>query len=222
MIRSLIYSGLSLLALTSCHHNSSSTQAHYLDDGRKKPSVALLPVIDNMAYVWPWDLSKEFTQSIQSRIIRDNILFLSHGASLRQVMQKLGPQHNPFGKDINWIKTVCPGQDFAVFLELIEHSEDPILSSPNDNPEQCATELHISLRVKVIDLRSLTPKIILQEIVHNHHHIPKPFTKYNFYQQPWNSREENPSFAISPIGLAHAQLVKEVVSRVEDYIFLNL
>ncbi|MBS3904173.1 MAG: hypothetical protein KGZ39_02475 [Simkania sp.] len=213
MYRSAFVLSLALLTI-GCHHSSSVHQARYYDDGRLKPAVALIPVINSADQECGWDLSNELTHSIVHRLaLRDKLFLVDHGKTA-QVFHQLGHSHNPFGKDIDWVKQSCPEQDFAVFLELIEHAEVPIRAYQEENPANCSAEFNISLRVRVIDLRTDVPKIVLQEIIHDHHHIPKQFTKYHFHQEPWG----NDSFAISPIGLAHAQLVKETVSRVEEYI----
>jgi hypothetical protein len=76
----------------------------------------------------------------------------------------------------------------------------------------------MSVRVRVIDMRGKQPKIVLQELIHDTHHIPRQFTRANFYQVAWGKE----SFNISPMGLAHAQLTKEIASRLEDYILLAM
>lgn len=72
------------------------------------------------------------------------------------------------------------------------------------------------MRVRVFDLRGKEPKIVLQELIHDSHFIPRQFTQANFYQVPWGHE----SFSISPIGLAHAEFTKEISSRLEDYILM--
>ena len=206
---------LSVALLTiGCQRSTSLQQARYYDDGRLKPAVALIPVINSTNQDCEWDLSNELTDSVIRRLTLRDKLFLVDQGKAKLVFHQLGHDHNPFGKEIDWIKQACPEQDFAVFMELIEHDEIPIRAYRGEDPTQCSAELNISLRIRVIDLRLETPKVVLQEIIHDRHHIPRQFTKYHFHQEPWGKD----SFAISPIGLAHAQLVKEVVSRVEEYI----
>lgn len=222
MLRTYVIVGLSLFTLAGCHHRSHTAQARYYDDGRIKPTIALVPVIDSTEKVCIWDLSKELTQSIAIRLETSDRLFLADSGKAKRIRETLNSTHNPFGKDLSWVKSTSSGQDFAVFMELLEHTEKPLLTYSGENPENCPTELNISLRVKVVDLRATTPKIVLQEIVHEQHHIPRQFTKYHFYQYPWKSTGENSAFAISPVGLAHAQLIKKIASRIEDYILTQL
>jgi hypothetical protein len=72
------------------------------------------------------------------------------------------------------------------------------------------------MRVVVVDNRGQQPEVILQEIVHDSHFIPRQFNQYNFHQVSWGNEE----FTISPLGMAHTQFLKEISSRIEDYILL--
>jgi hypothetical protein len=74
--------------------------------------------------------------------------------------------------------------------------------------------LTIAVRVRVFDVREKTPKVVLQEIVEQSHHIPRQFTKDS--QVPWGDE----AFDVSPLGIAHDQLCKELATRVEDYILI--
>jgi len=206
------------LVFFGCQRTSGSEQARYYDDGRLKPSVALIPIIDSTEPISSWSLSEELTQSMVHKLNAHGKLFLVDKNKAKGVYNQLGSSHNPFGNQLDWIKSACRGQDFAVFMELIEHEEVPLLTRQDDDPDKCAAQLNISLRIRVIDLRVDEPKIILQEIIHDRHHIPRPFTKFHFHQEPWGKE----SFSISPMGLAHAQLVKEVSSRIEAYILLTV
>jgi hypothetical protein len=194
--------------------NSSSEQARYFDDGRLKPSVVVVPVIDSSGQNWEWSLSEELTHSLKEKLLRHGKLYLADDAKAKQVYHQLGSVHNPFSSHLEWVKQSCPKEDFAVFLELIEHEEVPLLSRTGDDPARCPSQFNISLRIRVVDLRSTQSKIVLQEILHDQHHIPKQFTKFHFHQESWGKQ----GFPFSPIGLAHAQLIREVSSRIEDYI----
>lgn len=211
--KTLLFACCAAILGFSCK-NSSSEQARYFDDGRKKPSIVVVPVIDSSGQKYPWNVSNELTDSLKEKIVKQGSLYLADEAKSNQLFQQLGQEHNPFGKQIDWIKQNCPAEDYAIFLELIEHEEIPLTTRKNEDPSRCSSQLNISLRVRVIDLRSAPNKIILQEILHDQHHIPKQFTKFHFHQESWGEQ----GFPISPIGLAHAKLIREVSSRIEEYI----
>ena len=206
-----------ILLFTGCQRSLNSEQSRFYEDGQLKPAVMLIPVIDSSGQELSWSLSEELTQAIAYKLTGRGQLFIVDQNKAKFVFSQLNSLHNPFSSHIDWVKNVCTGQDFAIFIELIEHEEVPLIAQPEDNPSLCAAQLNISLRLRIIDLRSETPQVILQEILHDRHHIPRPFTKSHFPQIPWG-RE---SFSISPVGLAHAQLVKEVSLRIEEYILLN-
>ena len=116
------------------------------------------------------------------------------------------------------MKKSFQGDQFVVFLELVEHEE--VYKQDRKKTadiSECSADLNMSMRVRVFDLRGTEPKIVLQEMVHDSHFIPRQFTQTNFYQVPWGHE----SFSISPIGLAHAEFTKEIASRLEDYIVMS-
>lgn len=202
------------LAAASCQHETQTAQGRFFQDGRQKPSVALVPVIDNTPPSVEWDLSKEMTQEISNRLMNKDRLFLTPQPNVESFIGNL--RQNPFALDTAWVKQAFAGQDFVVFMELIEHNEKPIKSSAEEDPKLCAAELNISLRVRVLDLRGEQTKVVLQEIIHQTNRLPRQFNKYNFLQDSWGDCD----FPISTLGLAHAQLTKDVAERIEDYILL--
>jgi hypothetical protein len=216
MIRksTLFFFPVLILFLSGCQRSINSEQSRFYEDGQLKPAIVLIPVIDSSGQELSWSLSEELTEAIAYKLTGRGQLFIVDQSKAKLVFSQLNSSHNPFSSQIDWIKNACTGQDFAIFMELIEHEEVPITTQQDAEPSQCPAQLNISLRVRVIDLRSEAPQVILQEILHDRHHIPRPFTKSHFHQVPWGKE----SFSISPVGLAHAQLVKEVSLRIEEYI----
>lgn len=201
---------LFFIFIFSCQHHVEQEQSFYYEDGTPKPIVAITPVIDHSSQYFEWNLSEELTCSIQERLLQKENLFLSPS--------NIKPQQTPFGNDLSWIKPIFAKKDFVVFLELIEHSELPLLATEQAAPENAPAELKITIRLQVIDLRQEEPKIILQELIHDTQYLPKQFTHYNFFQIPWGKE----SYSITPLGMAHAKLAKELSSRIEDYILLAI
>lgn len=214
MIRS--YATLSIaLLLGSCQNNPQNEQTSHHSSETRKPVVALVPVFDSAKSDVSWNLSDELTASIQNLIQRKDKLFLMDRKKVRVSTSHLKENNNPFSSDLSWVKKTFSQNEFVVFLELIEHEEVPYVSNvPSD---KCSSMLNMSMRVRVLDLRPEKPKIVLQELIHASHHIPLSFTKENFNQAPY----PEDSFSVTPIGLAHEQLTKEIVERVQDYILLS-
>lgn len=205
----------SLLLLAAGCKQLNDEQSLFYNDGRSKPVVALVPVIDSSGHDLSWSLSDEFTYTIQDRLLQREMLFLFDNQKIQTVTKTLKEANNPFGTDLNWIKSAFSKQEFVVFMELIEHRE----AAANHNLivfSESPVELNMSMRLRIFDLRGPIPKIVLQELIHESEYLSMGFTHNNFFQVPWG-RE---SFNITPLGLAHGKLAKEVASRIEDYILI--
>lgn len=214
----LSLSALALIAAGCDDDNSNSTQAFHQAPAKAKPIVSIVPIIDNTKSNYEWNLSDELSSSIYNRLGQQNHLHIVEVAKVRGKIKKLKETNNPFSTDISWVKNAFPSDEFVVFLELVEHEEvaQQNKKKPTD-PKNCNADLNISMRIRAFDLRGNEPKVILQELVHDTHFIPRAFTQENFYQVPWGHE----SYSISPIGLAHAKFTRELSDRIEDYILMT-
>lgn len=212
---------VSLLALIAggCNNNNQNdSQAFNQTATQGKPVVSIVPIIDNTKNDYDWSLSDELSSNIYYRLDQRGKFAIVDAPHVRAKTKKLKEGENPFGPDISWVKKSFQGDQFVVFLELVEHEE--VYKQDRKKTadiSECSADLNMSMRVRVFDLRGKEPKIVLQELVHDSHFIPRQFTQANFYQVPWGHE----SFSISPIGLAHAEFTKEITSRLEDYIVMS-
>ena len=207
------------LMLASCHDDKSDQKtAHLSGKVSSKPMVSIVPVIDSTQNNVPWNLSDELTALVQYRLSQKNKLFLIDLPKVKAQAKKLQDNNNPFGPDLSWVKSVFPKDEYVVFMELIEHEELYLndKKKPADT-KNCAAELNLGMRIRVIDLRGEKPKVVLQELVRDSQFLPKQFTSANFYQIPWG--QEN--FTTTPLGLAHVEFTKDIAARIEDYILLT-
>jgi hypothetical protein len=211
----LILMVASVLFVSSCQKEDEDA-AFVPSASSSKAVVAVVPVIDNSHSDVSWSLSEEFTYAIYDRLAQKNQLFLIEAQKVRSLTKKLPENCNPFDQDLQWVKKIFSEDDFVVFLELVDHQETPILGQRKSSPRDCAAELNMTMRVRVLDIREAEPKIVLQELIHDSHHIPKQFTRFNFTQVAWGET----TYSISPLGLAHAQFSKEIANRVTDYILI--
>lgn len=209
---------LALTLVTGCrlHLVTQEDSMQQTQTASLKPIVAIVPVIDHTEDA-DWNLSDEFTYCINHQLAQKNHLFLVDLDKTRAITQQFILTQNPFGQDISWLKKTFSSQEFVVFLELVEHNE----VARQDNKKlvdsaKCSAELLMTMRIRVFDLRKDEPKVVLQELVHASHFIPRPFTRSNFQQEKWGHE----MFTISPMGLAHSQFVKHICNRLEDYILL--
>src|ERR1700722_5656860 len=205
------------LALSGCRKDSDNQCAVY-KTGQTKPLVAIIPVIDNTKNeTYAWNLSDELTSTIYAHLAQGP-LSLDALTKVAPMQKKIKESYNPFGINLSWMKKLFGGEQFVVFLELMQHEE--ILKQEQNkecDSKMCSAELKMSMRVRVFDLKDQEPKIILQEIIHDSHFIPRQFTQMNFHQIPYT--DEN--FNFSPLGIAHLEFSKEISRRIEDYIILN-
>ncbi len=205
------------LLLAGCHDNKGEdSKTAYGEQQKQKPLVAVAPVIDNSKHNLTWNISDELTNTICYRLEQKDRVYLVDGQKIRNITRKFQSIQNPFGDDLAWIKKSFPDQEFVVFMELLEHTEEPTKAQKDSVPRETSANLNMSVRLRVVDVRDNAPAIVLQEIIHDTHFIPRQFTQYNFHQVSWGSED----FSISPVGMAHAQLTKEIASRIEEYIAL--
>lgn len=185
----------------------------YHEDGRAKPSIAIASMIDTTSYDCPWSLSEELTSMIVQKIAQNGKIFV-------HATPDFPFAENPFGPDLAWIKREFHNEEFAVFLELVEHQDTPVLKTNKTPatvaPQEVSTNLKMAVRIRIIDLRSETPKIVLQEIVRSSYYIPKTLMQPNYNQTVWGSEE----YRKTPMGVAHLQLVDEITTRLNDYLLL--
>ncbi len=196
-----------LFLFSSCSNNQSDNNnvSRFYDDGRARPVVAVSTVIDSTTYDLPWSLSEEFTYLIKNQLANNKNLFLS---STEVMDENLTNADNPFDINISWMKDRFNNSEFLVFLELLNHNE---LKKAN------ISNLEMSMRLRIVDVRGKEPKIVLQECINDNYYIAKGSIKEDYQNTIWGSAE----YANSRMGLAHKQLAKEISNRISDYIALS-
>ncbi|MBS0616390.1 MAG: hypothetical protein JSR58_07570 [Verrucomicrobia bacterium] len=199
---------LSVLMLASCQKDSGSETAVQETPVAGRPIVAVVPFIDHSDHGLSWNVADELTKGLYVKLLEKHDLYLMNHDKVMAALKKLSSDNDPFGTNLSWVKRAFAGSEFVVFTELAQHEEVPEAGSDS------AAELQIALRVRVIDLRGQKPQIILQEVVRKTEHVARPFTKANFTEVPWGDE----MFEISPLGMTHASLTKELASRIDDYI----
>lgn len=219
MSRFLLTLPLLALIAAGCDDEQSQQVAYQQAPVAAKPVVTIVPVIDNTSSGFSWNVSDEMTTALYHRLSQRDNFYLVDLNQAKLKTRKLHESQNPFGTEISWVKKAFSGDEFVVFMELIEHHE--VLRQDRKrsmDPKTCAADLNLSMRVRVFDTRGKEVKVVLQELVHNSHFVPKQFTHVNFQQVKWGEE----GFSISPVGLAHNDFIKEISGRLEDYISLSV
>jgi len=206
------------IASFGCTKNVNEQATRYHDDGRSKPIVALVPVFDSSGAKVSWSLSEEFTDHIRQRFLKRSNFYINTPDQINAEIGTLNESHDPFSQDYSWIHSTFGEEEFVVFAELVEHDIHPKQAKNNFIDKLTPScELSMTMRIRVFDLRGETPEVVLQELVHQSHLIPKPSELTEQNPDRWKKM----TFIVTPLGLAHNQFSKEVAKRIEDYILLS-
>ncbi len=200
------------LLAASCGQDNTHTSFRYHDDGRVKPAVAIASMIDTTSFDAPWSISEELTSMVIKHIAGQGSVFV-------QSKEEYPIAENPFTQDISWIKRDFNNQEFVLFMELVEHEIVPAKGKSiphNLAPQEISTSLNMGVRVRLVDVRGVKPRIVLQELVRDSYFIPKSLMAPDYSQIVWGTNE----YRKSPMGIAHTQIVQQIAERVSDYIML--
>ena len=197
------------LAFTACKSNSPEEFTRYYEDGRAKPVIAIAPMIDTTSNEFSWSLADEMQSLIMNRIAQKGTLFVN-----RDENAFIPSSENPFGTDVSWVKREFAPNEFVVFLELVEHESVP--TSKTISATDSSSNLNMQIRVRIIDIRSNSPKIVLQEVIRDSYYITKNTLPTDYNMVTWGTDE----YMITPMSQAHSKITKEVVERLNDYVLL--
>ena len=200
-----------LLFLSSCCCNSNKKSCEltrFFEDGRAKPLIAIPSLVDATSCDLSWNLSEELTSLVVKKVSDGGSICVLSGDDLTFT-------ENPFTSDLTWMKREFADQEFVAFLELVEHEIAPVNSNA-EVPFETAMNLKMSVRLRVIDLRGLAPRIVLQEMVRDSYYIPRTQIPVDYKTVVWGSDE----YKSTPMAVAHMQLVQEISSRIKEYLYL--
>ena len=218
MLRQLGLFFVLCITFFSCTKNVNEQATRYHEDGRSKPIVALVPVFDRSCAQVSWNLSEEFTDHLRQRFLKRSNFYLNTPEQINEEIGALNEIDNPFACDFSWIGNVFKEEEFVIFSELVEHNIHPKPLKNNFLDKLTPScELSMTMRVRIFDMRGENPEIVLQELFHQSHLIPKPSDLKEQNPDRWKKM----TFFITPLGLAHAQFSKEIAKRIEDYILLS-
>lgn len=200
------------LLAAACGTRNTELFSRYHENGIAKPVIAVASMIDTTSFDAPWSISEELTSTIIGQISKKGSVFVHS-------REDYPFAESPFGQDLSWVKREFNDQEFVLFLELVEHENVPakMKTAPKGvAPQELSTNLNMAVRVRVVDLRGQSPKIVLQELVRESYYIPKSLLPTDYAQAVWGTEE----YRQSPMGIAHAQIADAIVARVNDYVML--
>lgn len=190
-------------------------QTHHHDNGALKPKVALIPVIDSSSHELPWSLSDEFSDLIYLKLFETGNFYFT--SDFEQVGKNpfISKEMNPFAEDLQWLLEMSSPTEFMIFVELFKHrltEKEKSLLHVTQN-----YTLDISFRVKVVDIRVSPPRVVLQELFEDSFQIAWKLDSVDYKNRGWSKT----AFFLSPIGIAHMQMCKQMTKQIEDYILLS-
>ncbi len=197
------------LCLSGCMQLSETSLSRYHEDGRVKPSIIVTQLLDTSSFDVPWSLSEELTSLVTNNLSQNRALYVAE-------KEEISPSENPFGNDLTWAAKELNPYEFAVFLELVDHSYRPVMKENTQSLRDASINLDMAVRVRVVDLRGGTSKIILQELVKESYYIPKTLQPVDYSLITWGTSE----YQKSPLAIAHAELARILSERLNDYILL--
>lgn len=210
------------ILFVSCQSNKAKIQSfRYYENAKQKPIAALVPLISRVkAPDVAWDITQEITAEVHRRLINRGQIFLNPVQLSESFKLKL--EHNDLvALTKNDLKELKRDNEYAVFMELIEHKElrSEYLEAQRYGPPLKNEKdlLAIKVRVRVYDLRGNEPKVLLQEILHTQSFIPKVERELDYHKVVWGGD----SYSASVYGRAHAKLEKDLASQIENYICIS-
>lgn len=190
----------------------------YHDDGTPKPKVAILPIIDSTHSGLGWDMTDEISQGIYYQLMNSGEFFVPSVTEMGPAASKVD-QVDIFGTDLSYASEFT-NTDFIVALELIEHTISPINTGNNSNKRfptlsPCNRSLSIRVRIKIIDIRCQTPKIVLYEIFKTCYLLTPSKNINDCDSIGWGA----PGYEKTPCGIAHDRLIRNLTARLEEVIW---
>lgn len=203
MFRIIFASLISIMAV-SCSGPRYIDYFPYHDDGTPKPKVVLMPIYVADC-VEPKNIDEELSDGIYYQLMNSGEFYVP---SLYEIgiskdnLEKI----NIFSCDLNNISGFS-NTDFLVGMEVIEHSISNVKST------NC--QLSMRVRIKIVDIRCQTPKIVLYEIFKTCYTLSDSNVNFDFCGVPRGQQ----GYENTPYGLAHERLIRNLTARLEEVIW---
>jgi hypothetical protein len=209
----LIFSAfLIALITTSCAGPRYCDFFPYYDDGRCKPIVAIVPVIDSTDADYCWDMGEELTDLVYESAMEENNLFVLPLDRVESISSRYSREEL---NGINLDFALRFGNaEFVILMELIEHHYCPYEKGkitpiyPLHN-RQCDSVLCMKVRLRVIDVRYEKPVLVLQEIFKSNHMIPRAEDEIDYTISSWGT----PTYKRTPVAIAHQKMASDLLNR---------
>lgn len=188
----------------------------YHDDGVPKLKVAIVSLSDHPECGLGWNFSDEVSQGLYYELMNSGKLYALSADEIGPAWNQR-EQYDFFGTDTTYVNDFC-GSDIVAAIELIEHSivpYDPCTGAEmaSRDCKNCSTlGILMRVRIKVIDIRCQTPRVLLYEIVK----VCYPLNPGTRADCVCNITFGTPGYAKTQCGMAHQRMIRQLAGRVEE------
>jgi hypothetical protein len=210
----MIFLSLSFfLVLGGCQKKQETGFSKYFDDGRAKPTIALLPLKSKAMPQLPWNVIDELETNIKQNIMQIGNLYVLNEEQIENSILHL--KSNDLLSEKNELVSIFQPAEFVVQMELVDHHNIEILKNPKvQEHNDIENVLNLKVRLMVIDIRKAQPKVILHEIIEKDQLIDSVQSKIDYKEVGIGSID----YYKTPVFLAHHKLCLDISDRIAQYI----
>lgn len=212
-----ILSLIALVLVVGCSTSGCSTKYSDFfprrDDGSVKPSLVLLPIESEVVVPLSGDWAREMTEGLRQQLMEEGSLFMPPETAVQRILER-SPMDWYHTKDLNAFRAFAPSQ-FVACLEVVDYHEQPYkrgectpLYPASIDPDR-ASVVCIKVRLKIVDIRGSTPKIVRRELVQSNHVVEKNAIRNHL------AMEQEGSISGSALLMVHARLLQDLAQKIE-------
>lgn len=203
------------LVLSACQ-NRYADFFPYHDNGTKKPSFTLLPVVNdtNSPLLGGAGFSEELTKAVRNRLKRTGKTYSPPVAEVKRELSGVSVKELADSKDLKKFSRF-KGSDFVVVLDTVSCEVLPYKRGAfkplyaADIDYETAKVLSIAMRLEIIDLKGKEPKIArMERVVSNHMVTPESIRR----------AESGDSDALE---LVRSRLARDLAIKIEETVCIK-
>jgi hypothetical protein len=148
----------------------------YHDNGTKKPSLTLLPLLDETNNPLAAELPVMLTKAVRNRIKRQGKMYIPPPDKMQKVLKTVSIKELAETHNLKQF-SAFQGTDFVVVMELSECQVVPYKRGTikplyiANIDERSAKVLMLAVRLKIVQISGKEPKIVRQELVRSNHMV---------------------------------------------------
>ena len=201
-------------SLVGCAHYSNEPYSN-LEVNKKKPVVAIVPILDKANHELPWNVGNEILHGVTSQFKERRTLSVLPEKVVLQAFPEVSTI-DYFTKELAFFEAFRNlDVDYVVLAELFEHERVPYIRGKiqpifkaNGKVDNV---IKMKLRIKVVNLKESSPKVVHFEIVESNHMIQRHEDYLDYSKINW----KNEHYLTTGVGISHDRLIKEVRQRIE-------